>query len=99
MIRRRIGKDARVAFEQQPLRNDDHPAPIADEGVLVFEFLELHGSALTRGADEIREILMREFEREQYPARILGPEFISNFKQRAREALAQAEPDEVGVSH
>jgi len=99
LIRRLIGKHARVAFEQQFLRNDDHPAPIADEGMLVFKFLELHGGALTRGADQVREIFMGEFEREQYPARIFGAEFISDFEQRASKALAQSEPDEVRVPH
>ena len=90
---------ASVAFAQQLLWNDYHPAPIADKGTLVFEFLELHGGALARGADQVREILMSKFEGEQNPARVFGTELISDFEQRSGEALAQAESDEVGVSH
>ena len=72
--------EARVALAQELLRNDYHPAPVADKGMFVFEFLELHGGALARGADEIGEIFVGEFEGEQYPARIVSAEFISYFE-------------------
>jgi len=79
-----------LAFAQQPVRHDDHPPAVANERLLVFEFLELDRGALARGADQVRQILMRKLQRQQHAARILDTEFGGDFEQRARQTLAQS---------
>ena len=96
LLRRR---DALLAFAQQLMRHDYHPAPIADQRLLVFEFLELNRGALARGAHQVRQILMRKFERQQHAARVLDAEFVANFEQRAGQPFAQSQADEVGVAN
>ena len=91
--------DAFLAGAQQLVRHDDHPASVADERLLVFEFLELDRGALARGADQVRQILMRKFERQQHATRILDAELGADFEQRAREPLTQSQSDEVGVAN
>ena len=91
--------DALRAFAQQLVRHDYHPAPVANQRLLVFEFLELHRGSLARGADQIGQILMRQLERQQHPARVLDAEFIPHLEQRARQALAQTEADEIRVTN
>lgn len=81
------------------MRHDYHSAPVANQRLFVFEFLELDSCALARSADQVRQILVREFERQQYSACVLDPEFIADFEQRAGQPLAQSETDEVGVAN
>jgi len=60
-LRRRA--EALFALAEQPMRHDDHAAAVADKRAFVFEFFELDGSALARGTDQVRQILMGKFER------------------------------------
>lgn len=80
--------DALRAFAQQFVRHDYHPAPVANQRLLVFEFLELDRGPLARGADQIRQILMRKLERQQHAAGVLDAEFIPHLEQRAGQPFA-----------
>lgn len=91
--------DAFLAFAKQLVRDDYHSAPIANQGLLVFEFLQLHRGSLTRGADQIRQILVRKFQRQQHAARVLDTEFGADFEQRASQTLPQSQSHEVCVAN
>jgi len=82
--------EAFLAGAQKLVRHDDHPASVADERLLVFELLELNRGALTRSPDQVRQILMRELQRQQHAARVLDPELGADFEQCAGQPLAQS---------
>ena len=81
------------------MRHDYHPPPVANQRLLVFEFLELNRGALPRRADQVRQILVRKLERQQHPARVLDAKFIADLQQRAGQPFAQPQADEARVPH
>lgn len=96
--KRLLGRDALAVFGTQFSRHNNHSAAVADERMLALEFLELYRRPLPRRADQIREILMGDFEGQQDSARIFDAKFISDLEQRGRQTLAKSEPDEIRVT-
>src|SRR5271163_691103 len=83
----------------QSLGYDYQPSPLASNYALALEVVQLLGRALARRADQLGQIRMRQFDRQQRAARVAHAEFFTELEQRARQPLAQSEADEVRVSH
>src|SRR5208337_1170064 len=81
----------------QSLGHDYQSPSLARDNALALEVVELLGRALPRRSHQLRQIRMRQLDRQQRPARVAHAEFFRQLEQSTRQPLAQSEPHEVRV--
>src|SRR5258707_12836156 len=81
----------------QFLRHDYQPAPVSSNNTFAFEVVELLSRALPRRSYQLRQIRMRQLDRQQGTARIAHAEFFRQLEQRTRQPFAQSESHAVRI--
>src|SRR5712692_9495067 len=79
------------------MRQHDQLASVAQDELLPFQLLHVFGHFLSRGSDQIGQVLMRELQDQNRAAIILHAEFLRQFQQGHGEPLPQAQPLKVRV--